>query len=101
MDKNELLEHDEIHRLGIENEHPSFRIGAYTFGAAREIWNTGKLSVALGGDFTFYTAPPVLDELYGTNPTAYKFFIRLRPGRMTMSGHGSGMHTTSVDAGQP
>ncbi len=100
VDKNELLEHDEIHGLGIEAEHPSFRIGAYTFGAAREIWNTDKLSVALGGDFTFYSKPPVLDQLYGSNPTAYKFFIRLRPSKMTMSGHG-GMHKMSEDARQP
>ncbi|HYO90160.1 MAG TPA: hypothetical protein VEQ40_00920, partial [Pyrinomonadaceae bacterium] len=63
VDRNELLGHEEIEQLGLAG-HPSFRIGAYTFGAAREIWNTEKLSVALGGDFTFYSKPPVLDELY-------------------------------------
>jgi hypothetical protein len=99
VDKNELLEHEEIHQLGIESEHPSFRIGAYTFGAAREIWNTDKLSVALGGDFTFYSKPAVFDQFYGSNPTAYKFFIRLRPGKMTMSGHGR-MHKMTGDAGR-
>jgi hypothetical protein len=88
VDKNELLTHDEVQQLGLSGENPSFRIGAYTFGAAREIWNTGKLSVALGGDFTFYSKPPVLDELYGSNPTSYKFFIRLRPNKMTMTGQG-------------
>ncbi|HEX8494899.1 MAG TPA: hypothetical protein VF658_18805 [Pyrinomonadaceae bacterium] len=99
VDKNELLEHEELDRLGLAG-HPSFRIGAYTFGAAREIWNTEKLSMAVGGDFTFYSKPPVLDELYGSNPTSYKFFIRLRPGKMTMSGHG-GMHRMAGDAGKP
>lgn len=100
VDKNELLEHDEIHQLGLDGERPSFRIGAYTFGAAREIWNTARLSVALGGDFTFYSKPPVLDELYGGSPTSYKFFIRLRPSKMTMSGNG-GMHQMADDASQP
>jgi hypothetical protein len=99
VDKNELLSHEELNRLGLAG-HPSFRIGGYTFGAAREIWNTEKLSMAVGGDFTFYSKPPVLDELYGSNPTSYKFFIRLRPGKMTMSGHG-GMHKMEGDAGQP
>jgi hypothetical protein len=100
VDKNELLAHDELHQLGLDGEHPSFRIGAYTFGAAREIWNTARLSVAVGGDFTFYSKPPVLDELYGGNPTSYKFFIRLRPSKMTMSGH-NGMHQMADDASQP
>jgi hypothetical protein len=36
---------------------------------------------------TFYSKPTVLDEIYGRNPTSYRFFIRLRPNRMTMSGH--------------
>jgi hypothetical protein len=100
VDKNELLEHEELARFGIVSHHPSFRIGAYTLGAAREIWNTETLSVALGGDFTFYSVPPVLAELYGSNPTSYKLFIRLRPGKMTMGGHG-GMHKMAGDAGQP
>jgi hypothetical protein len=98
VDKNELLGHDEIHGLGLSGEHPSFRIGAYTFGATREVWNTDKLSIALGGDFTFYSKPPVLDELYGSNPTSYKFFIRLRPSKMTMSGNG---HQMSEDGKRP
>jgi hypothetical protein len=100
VDKNELLRGEEHVALGIADHHPSFRIGAYTFGAAREIWNTETLSVALGGDFTFYSKPPVLDGLYGDNPTSYKFFIRLRPGKMKMSGHG-GMHKMGTDAARP
>jgi hypothetical protein len=100
VDKNELLRGEEHVSLGIADHHPSFRIGAYTFGAAREIWNTETLSVALGGDFTFYSKPPILDALYGDNPTSYKFFIRLRPGKMRMSGHG-GMHKMGDEAVRP
>jgi hypothetical protein len=100
VDKNELLNRAERELLGFSVPHPSFRIGGYTFGAAREIWNTDKLSIALGGDFTFYSKPPVLDELYGSNPTSYKFFIRLRPSKMQMSGH-TGAHKMAGETSQP
>ena len=83
VDKNELLLPDEIKRLGFSG-HPSFRIGAFTFGAARDIWNTENFSIALGGDLTFYSKPHALDSIYGNNPVSYKFFIRIRPSRMTM-----------------
>jgi hypothetical protein len=44
-----------------------------------------KFSLALGGDLTFYSKPEVLDAVYGNNPVSYKFFIRIRPAKM--SGH--------------
>ena len=96
VDKNNLLRHEDLDRLGFDHdfEHPQFRTGAYTFGAARDVWNTDKFSMAIGGDFTFYSQPRVLDPIYGSNPTSYRFFIRLRPSRMTMSGHGGGSHPT-------
>jgi hypothetical protein len=83
VDRESLLSHDELHSLGFrEGEHPQFRVGAYTFGAARDLWNTEKWSVALGGDFTFYSKPAVLDALYGRAPTSYKLFLRVRPRKM-------------------
>lgn len=78
VDKNGLLDNADRLRLGITNNHPQFRIGAYTFGAARDIWNTDKFSVALGGDITFYSKPAILDSIYGSNPTSYHFFLRFR-----------------------
>jgi hypothetical protein len=87
VDKNELLLPDEIKRLGFGG-HPSFRIGAFTFGAARDIWNTEKFSIALGGDLTFYSKPHALDSIYGNNPVSYKFFLRIRPSRMSMKSSG-------------
>ena len=78
VDKNGLLDGADRLRLGINDSHPSFRIGAYTFGAARDVWNTDKFSVALGGDVTFYSKPAVLDSVYGNNPTSYHFFVRFR-----------------------
>ena len=89
-DKNQLLRDADRAQLGITEHHPSFRIGAYTFGGSREIWTTEKHSLALGSDVTFYSKPSILDSIYGTNPVSWKFFIRLRPQKMTMSGmHGT------------
>ena len=90
VDKNELLTLADRNRLGITEQHPGFRIGAYTAGYARDILNNDGLSVALGGDVTFYSKPATLDPIYGNNPVSYKFFIRIRPGKMGMSSHNTG-----------
>lgn len=84
VDKNQLLRDDDRLKLGITDHHPSFRIGAYTFGGARDIWNTEKTSLAIGSDLTFYSKPSILDSIYGTNPVSWKIFVRLRPSKMTM-----------------
>ncbi len=93
VDKNELLRPADRALLGITDEHASFRIGAYTFGYVRDVKDTGKLLIGVGGDMTFYSKPAALDPLYGNNPTSYKFFIRFRPSRMQMDDHaGHAMH---------
>jgi hypothetical protein len=90
VDREELLGHDELHRLGFgEDARPQFRVGAYTFGAARDVWQTNDWSIALGGDLTLYSKPEALDALYGRDPKSYKFFIRIRPARMKQEGHGA------------
>jgi len=88
VDKDELLRAVDRARLGITQIHPSFRIGAYTFGAARDIWDTKRISMAIGSDLTFYSTPSVLDPLYGNSPVSWKLFLRLRPAKMEMSTHG-------------
>ncbi|HKY27624.1 MAG TPA: hypothetical protein VJM12_06750 [Pyrinomonadaceae bacterium] len=91
-DKNSLLREADLVRLGITEHHPSFRIGAYTFGGARDLWTSEKLSMAIGGDFTLYSKPSTLDPIYGDNPKSYRAFIRFRPGKMSMSSGGHGTH---------
>ena len=91
VDKNELLRQADRALLGITDDHPSFRIGAYTFGGARDLWNTDKVSFAIGSDLTFYSKPSVLDPIYGTNPVSWKLFFRIRPGKMDMQSM-HGMH---------
>ena len=87
VDKNALLRDSDRALLGITDHHPSFRIGAYTFGGARDFYTTEKLRVAVGGDTTFYSKPAILDSIYGSNPVSYRVFLRFRPGKMSMAGH--------------
>jgi hypothetical protein len=102
VDKNELLRDEDFARIGLDHDqHPVFRIGAYTLGYARDVWNTDKVSVALGGDFTFYSKPAVLDPIYGNNPTSFKFFVRIRPNKMSMSGHTHGNMSGAAGGQQP
>jgi hypothetical protein len=90
VDKNALLRDADRALLGITDQHPSFRIGAYTFGGARDIWDTEKTSIAIGSDVTFYSKPAILDPIYGNSPVSWKAYVRFRPGKMdTASMHGS------------
>lgn len=82
VDKTGLLDSRERASLGITNSHPLFRIGAYTFGYARDVWTTDRFNVAVGSDLTFYSKPAVLDPIYGENPVSYRLFLRVRPSRM-------------------
>jgi len=102
VDKNELLRPSDRALLGITDDHPSFRIGAYTFGGARDIWNKDKLSFAIGSDLTFYSKPSILDQIYGTNPVSWKLFFRIRPSKMDMqSMHGMHGNTKTGDDKMP
>jgi hypothetical protein len=94
VDKDELLRASERANPGIADHHPSFRIGAYTFGGARDILDNDKLSMAIGSDLTFYSKPAIPDPLYGNNPVSWKLFFRIRPGKMDM---GSATHGTHAD----
>jgi hypothetical protein len=93
VDKDELLRASDRALLGITQAHPSFRIGAYTAGFVRDVWDTDKVSLAVGSDLTFYSKPAALDSIYGQRPVSWKLFFRIRPGKMEMSMHG--MHGSS------
>lgn len=93
VDKNELLGDEDLKRVGLSHsQHPIFRIGAYTFGYARDVFTTEKFSVAVGGDFTLYSKPAILDPIYGERPTSYKAFMRFRLGRKGINGHDGHEH---------
>jgi hypothetical protein len=74
VDKDELFPEDPA--------HPSYRIGAYTFGGVRDLVHSEHWQVGLGGDVTFYSKPAALDPIYGDNPVSFHVFVRIRPGLM-------------------
>jgi hypothetical protein len=78
----ELVDKDELFPQA--SVHPSYRIGAYTFGVVRDFIQNEHWQIGLGGDVEFYTKPAVLDAVYGENPISFHVFLRVRPGR---SGH--------------
>ena len=59
---------------------PTYRIGAYTFGGARDLVHNHLWQLALGGDLTFYSKPSALDPTYGNRPVSFQIFLRARPG---------------------
>jgi hypothetical protein len=60
--------------------NPSFRVGAYTFGGARDLIQNQRWQFALGADVTLYSKPSALNASYGENPVSFQLFLRVRPG---------------------
>jgi len=58
----------------------SFRVGAFTFGAVRDLISNEKLRMGIGADVVFYHKPSELDSIYGQRPTSFHVFLRFRPG---------------------
>jgi mono/diheme cytochrome c family protein len=96
VDKQGLLEENIFGRRGPDQFHSIgkglelgdhfdqfFRVGAFTFGGVRDIVADSKLRVGIGADVTFYHVPEGLKPIYGSSPTSFHFFLRLRPGKMS------------------
>ncbi|HEY7096549.1 MAG TPA: hypothetical protein VH437_07490 [Terriglobales bacterium] len=73
VDKDELFPDSPV--------HPSFRIGAYTFGGVRDLIQNEHWQLGLGADVTFYSKPSSLDSPYGDQPVSFHVFLRARPGK--------------------
>jgi hypothetical protein len=87
-DRKDILREDDLRRLGFgDHAHPQFRVGAYTFGYVRDVYEGDAFRVGLGGDTTFYSKPEILGAVYGRNPVSYKAFLRIRLGRRGGGGH--------------
>jgi hypothetical protein len=71
VDKDELFPNNPL--------LPSYRIGEYTFGAARDLIQKPLWQLALGADLTFYSKPSSLDAFYGKDPISFQIFLRVRP----------------------
>ncbi|MFY9841503.1 MAG: hypothetical protein WBV41_01155 [Terriglobales bacterium] len=73
----ELVDKDEL--FPDNPSLPSYRIGAYTFGGARDLIQSRLWQLAVGADFTFYSKPSTLDATYGKDPVSFQIFVRVRP----------------------
>ena len=74
VDKDELLRPSDKLLLGITEDRPSFRIGAYTFGGVRDVWTTDKVQLGIGSDLTFYSKPSYSTRSTVTIPSPGKCF---------------------------
>jgi len=94
VDKKGLLEENIFGRPGLDEFHPigggfelgdrfeeSFRVGALTLGGVRDIVAESRLRVGIGADVTFYHVPDGLRTIYGSSPTSFHVFLRIRPGK--------------------
>jgi hypothetical protein len=81
----ELVDKDEL--FPDAPVHPSYRIGAYTFGGVRDFIHNQHWQIGMGGDMTFYSKPAVLDAAYGNHPVSFHVFVRVRPGLMKRAMH--------------
>ena len=73
----ELVDKDEL--FPDASVHPSYRIGAYTFGGVRDLLQNHTWLLGLGADVTVYSKPAVLDAAYGNYPVSFQIFLRVRP----------------------
>ena len=95
VDKEGLLQENIFGRPGLNASHlvgngpdtnnhsdQAFRVGAFTFGGVRDIIAGAKLRVGIGADVTFYHVPDGLKPIYGSNPSSFHVFLRMRPGKI-------------------
>ena len=75
----ELVDKDELFPQAMV--HPTYRIGAYTFGGTRDLIQNRAWQLGLGADMTVYSKPAVLDAAYGNFPVSFQIFVRMRPGK--------------------
>jgi hypothetical protein len=54
------------------------RVQAYTVGYDRDVWDLRHASIAIGGQFTWYGVPKVLETAYGSHPVGGIAFLRVR-----------------------
>jgi hypothetical protein len=77
-------------------------IAAFTVGGVRDVAHVKALSFGIGGDVTFYRAPPLLQITHDAHPASFHVFLRIarsspehRMWKMTMGGHEGGHAATA------
>jgi hypothetical protein len=54
-------------------------VGAFTFGAVRDVPAPWGFEAGFGADVTFYAVPGRLSPTHGSRPVSFQLFFRLRP----------------------
>jgi hypothetical protein len=75
---NELLLGESPEPAGFSERYFT-RVQAYSAGYEREVGRIPHLSTGLGGQFTWYGVPAILQPLYGSDPVGVIVFLRVRP----------------------
>ena len=98
----------ELLRLGALPETPEGEarkdvVGAFTFGAQRDVARWRGTIAALGADLTLYRVPEPLRDTHGDHPVSFQVFFQIRPapgamGRMWNMRMGGAPMTASEHA---
>lgn len=75
VDRFILVDFDHAARTG-EERHFRSRIGAWLFGADRQVWRSGTASAAVGADVTIHDTPANLRDSYGS-PVSWHLYVRV------------------------
>ena len=75
VDRFILVDFDHAAHTG-EERHFRSRIGAWLFGAEREVWRSAATGAAVGADVTVHRTPANLRESYGS-PVSWHLYLRV------------------------
>lgn len=74
------------HELSLDEpvygEDAVFPVNLFAIGFGYDLFHAGRAKVALGGQFTLYSADRRLNDLYGKKPMGMEVYLRLYPMRM-------------------
>jgi hypothetical protein len=74
----ERADKTELFLPGDPREHDSFRVGKLTGGYIYDFVMEGRFKVGLGGLVSKYAVPDELHPVYGSSPTSFMVFARVR-----------------------
>lgn len=74
----ERVENDELFPEGEALHGQTFKVGKLSLGAIDDFGRVGRARIGIGGLVSRFAVPSALKGVYGSNPTAYMVFLRVR-----------------------